>query len=376
VNEPAPGDARVRRLLDALGQVTGARTLRAPGRVNLIGDHTDHQRGFCLPLAIDRDVLVAFVPRDDRRVVVRSLDLDGTVTVAADGSSAPREVDPPWGRLVAGAVRALAAHGRTPTGLDAVVSSDVPLGAGLSSSAAFGVAVTMALATVGRLELDARALALAAQDAEHVATGVPCGIMDQLASVAGHAGCALLIDCRSLDVEPIPLPGSLEVLVVHSGLPRTLESSQYAERRRACEAVAARLGLTSLRDATPDQVADEPFARHVVSESARTVAFADALRRDDVAALGPLMLESHASLRDDFAVSTPELDALVEGLVGAGALGARLTGAGFGGCVVALVATGRLAAVADDACARYRLATGREPDAFAVRASDGAGPVD
>jgi galactokinase len=166
------------------------------------------------------------------------------------------------------------------------------------------------------------------------------------------------------------------VLVVHSGLPRTLASSEYAARRAACDAVAARLGLASLRDASPAQVADDPVARHVVSENARTLAFADALRRGDVDALGPLMASSHSSLRDDFGVSTPELDALVDALLASGALGARLTGAGFGGCVVALVGPGRLQAVADDACDRYRRATGREPDAFAVHASDGAGPID
>jgi galactokinase len=199
--------------------------------------------------------------------------------------------------------------------------------------------------------------------------------MDQLASLFGVAGHALLLDCRDLGVTPVPLPTTHAVLVVHSGLPRTLAGSAYAERRSACEAAAARLGLASLRDATAAQVADDPIARHVVSENARVRAFATALGTGDVNALGPLLLASHASLRDDFAVSTSELDLLVDLLVEHGAIGARLTGAGFGGCVVALVQRNH----ADDCAARtvraYTTRTGIGPQAFVVRAVDGAGPV-
>src|SRR5439155_22040809 len=212
--------------------------------------------------------------------------------------------------------------------------------------------------------------------AEHVATGVPCGTQDQLTSVFGRAGHALLIDCRTLGIEPLPLPDSLRVLVVHSGVPRTLEGSPYAQRRAESIAVGERLGVRALRDATFEQVRDEPRARHAVTEMARVRAFADALRGGDVDALGPLMLASHGSSRDDMEVSIPELDALVECLVDAGAHGARLTGAGFGGCVVALVPAARADAIADSATAAYSARTGREPTAWIVAAADGAGPRD
>lgn len=347
---------------------------RAPGRVNLIGDHTDYQDGFCLPMAIDREVMVAARPRSDDRVVVGSLDLAGSVDVAADGSTEPAGVLPAWGRTVAGVVRALASRGRRAAGLDAVVASTVPVGSGLSSSAAFEVGIALALADAAAHPLRRRDLVLSAQEAEHLATGVPCGVLDQMACVYGQAGHALLLDCRSLEVETVTLPDELGVLVVHSGLPRTLETSAYAQRRAACEEVAARLRLPALRDATPEQVAGDPLARHVVGENARVLAFADALRARDIAALGPLMLASHASLRDDFRVSTPELDLLVELLVDEGALGARLTGAGFGGCVVALVPAGRELEIGAGISGAYLDATGHVPDGFAVRAADGAGP--
>jgi galactokinase len=189
--------------------------------------------------------------------------------------------------------------------------------------------------------------------------------MDQLTSLCGRRGAALLIDCRSLAVDPVDLPAGLAILVVDSGIRRDLADTAYAARRAECEAIAARLGLRTLRDATAEQVADEPRARHVVSENARVLDFADALRRSDVEALGPLLLASHASLRDDFEVSTPELDELVARLVDAGALGARLTGAGFGGSVVALA---RAASAADVAAAIG-------PQAVVCRAVDGAGPA-
>ena len=249
--------------------------------------------------------------------------------MAADGSMEPAEVEPDWGRHPAGVVRALAARGRAPAGLDAVVSSTVPLGAGLSSSAAFEVALALALCDAAELTMTPVELARACQEAEGLATGVQVGIMDQLASLSGRRGNALLIDCRSLEIEPIPLPPRLTVVIVHSGVARTLAGSAYAERRRTCEMVAARLGVPALRDASPEQVADEPRARHVVSENARVLEAARALSEGSIDELGPLLAASHASLRDDFEVSTPELDALAEELVAAGALGARLTGRGL-----------------------------------------------
>ena len=341
------------------------RAFRAPGRVNLIGDHTDYNDGFVFPLAVDLECVVRARPREDGVVRVTSGAFGSTVEVPADGSAEPTRVEPEWGRIVAGVVRALASRGRAAVGIEGDVSSTVPVGGGLSSSAALEVSLALALCDSGGLELDGVELAHACQDAEHLATGVPSGIMDQLSSIAGRRGCALLIDCRSLEVEPIPLPPDLAVLVADSGVSRALGGTAYAERRAECEAIAARLGLRALRDATPEQVADEPRARHVVSKNARVLAFADALRRGDEAALGPLLLASHASLRDDFEVSTPELDALVDALVDAGALGARLTGAGFGGSVVALVPAARAA----------EIAAAVDAPAVVCKAVDGAGPI-
>jgi galactokinase len=318
---------------------------RAPGRVNLIGDHTDYNDGFVLPLAIDFECRVEAEPRTDGVVRLTSAAFAEPVELPAAGPPAPAEVEPRWGRLPAGVVAALARRGRPPIGMEAKVTSTVPVGGGLSSSAAFSVAVALALCDIGGLELEPVEVARACQEAELLATGVPCGIMDQLSSLCGRRDSALLIDCRSLAVEPVPLPPGLAVVVADSGVPRALAETGYAERRAACEAAAARLSLHALRDATPEQVADDPRARHVVAENARVLAFADALRRGDEEALGPLLLASHASLRDDFEVSTPELDALVEAFVAAGAVGARLTGAGFGGSVIALVPAARLDAV-------------------------------
>ena len=356
-----------------LERAADARWFRAPGRVNLIGDHTDYNGGYVLPLAIDRWCVVA--AREASAVRVRSLDVGETVDVAADGSTEPEAVAPGFGRYVAAVVRELGVLGRPPVGLDAVLASDVPLGSGLSSSAALEVACAVALAGVADWEPDPIELARACRAAEELATGVAGGIMDQLASISGRADRALLIDCRSLEFEFVPLPPDVALVVVHSGLSRTLAGSAYAERRLACEELARELGHASLREATPEEVADNPFGRHVVRENARVLDAARALEEGDLTRLGGLLDESHASLRDDFRVSTPELDALVEELVAAGAAGARLTGAGFGGCVVAACAADRAATVGETAAARYRERVRLEPTVFRCRAVDGAGAM-
>jgi galactokinase len=351
------------------------RWFRAPGRVNLIGDHTDYNEGFVLPVAIDLSCVVRATPNGDGLVRLRSESVDGEVELAADGGTDPEEVGEVWGRYAAGVVGTLAERGRPATGMDAVVSSTIPLGAGLSSSAALEVALGLALCDVAGYELSQLELALACQEAEQVATGVPCGIMDQLTSLAGRHNHALLIDCRSLDVRPIALPPRLAVLILHSGMSRALIDSEYAQRREACEAMAALLGVSALRDATPEQVADEPRARHVVSENARVLEAADVLASGDVAALGPLLNASHQSLRDDFEVSTPELDALSQALRDAGAIGARLTGAGFGGCVVGLAGRDEAEQIVETAAGHYWAETGHQPRAYVFRAVDGAGRI-
>jgi galactokinase len=309
---------------------------RAPGRVNLIGDHTDYTGGLVLPMAIDRATEVE-LERGGRWIELVSADEDEPALVLFDDPREPSTVFPTWARYVAGIAQLL----QPDEGGIGFVRTTVPIGAGLSSSAALEVAMALALGFQGStLEL-----ARLGQQAEQLASGVPCGIMDQLASAAGVAGHALLIDCTSLAIEPVPLPDGVDVVVVDSGTRRQLTTSFYGVRRSQCEDAEMLIG--PLRAATlddADSIASDDLrrrARHVVSENARVRDFADALRGGDVRAAGALMIESHASLRDDFDVSTRALDELVKRLAATpGVLGARLTGAGFGGCVVALVERG------------------------------------
>lgn len=312
-------------------------TAWAPGRVNLIGEHTDYTGGLVFPMAIDLGITIEGT-RTDGRVHLRSDTHDGIVEFDLPADD-PAAVEPSWGRFVAAVAAELAAE----TGIDGRVTSTLPAGSGLSSSAALEVAVAYALGADDRLApLD---IARAAQRAELAATGVPCGIMDQLASAAGVAGHALRIDCSTLDVEPVELPDDVEVVVVHSGQHRELAGSAYAERRAQCEAAATIVG--PLRTASLDSLTqiEDPLAaaraRHVITENLRVDEFAAALAVGDLAAAGEAMAASHRSLRDDFEVSTDALDELVAHLASVnGVYGARLTGAGFGGCVVALCRQG------------------------------------
>ncbi len=311
----------------------------APGRVNLIGDHTDYAGGLALPMAIQLGTTVEG-HRTDAAAGIRltSADQPDPVVLPVDVAD-PAAVAPPWGRYVAGVVHEL----RPVHGFEGAVTSTLPIGSGLSSSASLELAVALALGFAG----SPRELAELGQRAEQVASGVPCGIMDQLASACGEAGRALLVDFTTMAVEPVPVPDHIEIVVVHSGQPRELAGSAYGERRASCEAAAALIG--PLHDATledAESIADPRLAaraRHVVTENARVRAFAAALTAGDLAAAGAAMYESHASLAVDFEVSTPVLDALVERLRATpGVHGARLTGAGFGGCVVALTDPGAL----------------------------------
>jgi galactokinase len=317
--------------------VSGEKVLaRAPGRVNLIGDHTDYTGGLVLPMAIDRATEVE-VERGGRWVELVSATEDEPAFLHFDDPREPALVQPAWARYVAGVVEVL----RPEEGAIGFVLSELPIGAGLSSSAALEVAVALALGFEGTpLEL-----ALACQRAEQIASGVPCGIMDQLCSAAGVAGHALLIDCETLEVTPIPIPDGLDVVVVDSGTRRQLATSFYGVRRAQCEEAETLIG--PLRRATIDDAESIGIdelrrrARHVVSENERVRRFAAALCAGDAAEAGRLMVASHASLRDDFEVSTRVLDGLVDHLAARpGVHGARLTGAGFGGCVVALADAG------------------------------------
>ena len=336
---------------------------RAPGRVNLIGEHTDYNDGLVLPMAIGLATTVTATPRADTLLRCRARAFDEVaewpVGEVPDG--------PPWARYVAGCAALL---GR-PDGAELTVEGDLPLGAGLSSSASLEVGVLLALGGDG----DRVALARLAQRVEHEVVGVRSGLMDQLAVALGRAGHALLVDCRSLEVDEVPVPEGVRVVVVDSGLPRTLAGSAYNQRRAECEAAAAALGVTSLRDA--DSWAIEPLlarrVRHVLTENARVLAAAAALRAGDVAEVGRLLLASHASLRDDYEVSSPGLDALVEVLASTpGVHGARLTGAGLGGCAIALADTDAADDVAASAVDRYRARTGHRATAWVTGAAAGA----
>ena len=285
------------------------RTSFAPGRVNLIGDHTDYAGGLVLPMAIDFGTTIVGQPGGDR-VVLTSEALGGATDIELDGSFDGSG----WESYVAGVV----AEVRPTQGLTGHITTTLPVGAGLSSSAALEVAVALALGAVGDI-------AALCQRAEQRASGVPCGRMDQLASVHGVEGHALLIDCSTFDITPVRIPDDVDIVVIHSGQARELALSGYAKRRAELEA------------------GDERRVRHVRTENLRVREFADALRAHDLARAGSLMVASHVSLRDDFEVSTPVLDALVERLVVTpGVHGARLTGAGFGGCVVALTSIGAI----------------------------------
>lgn len=346
--------------------------VRAPGRVNLIGEHTDYNDGFVLPLAIDLELRLRFRPRPDGRVLLRSAEIPGKPLDLPDGGDLP-----PWGRYVEG-VRALLA---LPLGLEGDVASDIPVGAGLSSSAALELAVARALAAANGRQWEPPAMARLAQRAEIDYAGNRCGIMDQLAVACGQAGCALLIDCRSLAVRAVQLPPQLSVVVCDSARPRQLVDSAYNERRAACEEAARRLGVQALRDARPEMLTSLPpelrrRAEHVVADNQRVQDFAAALESGNWARLGELMYASHASLRDLYEVSCPELDllvALAEDIPGCA--GSRLTGAGFGGCTVSLVEAGAAALFAVTLVERYRARTGLPARSWVCRAVDGVSLV-
>ncbi|MDF1504615.1 galactokinase [Roseisolibacter sp. H3M3-2] len=354
---------------------------RAPGRVNLIGEHTDYNDGFVFPVAIDRAVWIAGRARDDRRVVLHSLDFGDAAEVDL---AAPEHRRKHWAEYVAGMAWALAEGGvPTPRGVEGVMAGNVPVGAGLSSSAALELAVARALswASDRGASWEPARVARIAQRAENAWVGVNSGIMDQMISAAGRAGHALLIDCRSLETRAVPM-GREAVVVLDTGTRRGLVDSAYNERRAQCEAAARHFGVRALRDvdlATFERRAGElddvtrRRARHVITENARTLAAADALAAGDAATAGLLMDESHASLRDDFEVSRRELDVIVEiARAQEGCLGARMTGAGFGGCAVALVAPESAESLASEVASRYEREVGIRPSVYVCTPSEGA----
>jgi galactokinase len=359
---------------------------RAPGRVNLIGEHTDYNEGWVLPCAVDRDTLVLAARRDDGVFACVSREEPALLCFT-------RERPPGrggWGDYVHGVVAALAEAGHALPGADLAVASEVPVGAGLSSSAALCVALVGALDAAFELRLDARARALLAHRAESGFAGIPCGVMDPLASAHGRRDAALAIDCRSLELELVPLPASLRLLVADSGVRRRLAAGSYGDRRAECaealrvarETGVVRRDARALRDVqlsdlpALERALPEPLARrarHVVRENARVHATAAALRAGDLAGAGALLREGMASLQRDFEVSIPELDALCAfGDALPGVYGSRLSGAGFGGCTLHLVADAAAEEVAHALADAFSRRFGRSPPIQRVRAADGA----
>lgn len=354
---------------------------RAPGRVNLIGEHTDYNDGFVLPCAISKQTMVAVRKRDDGMVRVVAGDLNNACTQFSLNVPVVRSEDALWSNYVRGMVDGLLQAEVPLSGADIAIVGDLPRGAGLSSSAALENAVGLALAVLaGQSDIDRTLLARLGQRTEHVFAGCNCGIMDQLVSAQAQEGSALLIDCRSLETLAVAIPDDLAIMIVHSGIERGLVDGEYNARRVQCETAAAHYGVAALRDLhdVPQQGTLDLFAycraRHVVTENTRVLAAADALRSGDLAVLGQLMGQSHCSMRDDFEITLPAIDALVD-LIG-DAIGeqggARMTGGGFGGAVVALLPVDEVARVLQRVEAGYHTPKGRAPLIMVERPSSGA----
>jgi len=352
---------------------------RAPGRVNLIGEHTDYNEGFVLPMAINRAIWIAFRERGDQQVLCHSLDFGETLCFSLDHY---QKETIGWGEYIKGSAWALQEDGYQLQGWQGVLAGDIPIGAGLSSSAAMEIATLKVFAWLSHLDWEVTQIAHLGQRAENGWVGVNCGIMDQMISAGGRAGHGLLIDCRSLETRAIPLPLQTVVAVLDTGTRRGLVDSAYNERRRQCETAAQFFGVQALRDVsfahldTGKPGLDATVfrrARHVIGENERTLQAAEAMQQGDALRLGELMDASHASLRDDFEVSSEELNRMVEmARSEEGCLGARMTGAGFGGCAVALVQENVALDFSKNVLQRYQEQTGLQAKVYICQASDGA----
>jgi len=353
-------------------------TARAPGRVNLIGEHTDYSGGFVLPTAIPRFTVVELAPRNDHQVRAVSENAGSATPIQFRLGDESRAETPEesWADYLKGVTSVLRAEGFTIRGFDIRIASTVPLGAGLSSSASFEVAVLRALRQAFGLDLTDVRIAQLGQKTENDFVGAPVGIMDQMASSLADTGTALFLDTRSLAYERIALPQTADVIVFNSGVTHAHVGGEYAARRAECERGAAALGVQLLREAGPERLKDvEGLAdperkrcRHVITENERTQAFVQALRRSDLEKLGALLYEGHASLRDDFEVSVPEIDLIVEiARQTDGVLGARLTGGGFGGSVVILTHAGKASEAGAAIATRYQNESGKTPTWLPLR---------
>lgn len=352
--------------------------VRAPGRVNLIGEHTDYNEGFVLPMAIDRAIWIALRPRIDRRISLTSLDFPVPVEFSLDQITH----EAGWQDYIRGMAWALGDVGFALGGWEGILASDIPIGAGLSSSAAIEMAVARAFWACRPWPWKPAQIARCGQRVENEWLGLKTGIMDQMISASGKQGHALLIDCRDLSTRPVPLPAGASVVVLDTATRRGLVDSAYNERVAQCSSASAFFGVRALRDVSPGMFEAgegglDPLtrrrARHVVTENDRTLRAADSMRAGDAQELGSLMNASHTSMRDDFEISSSELNVMVElAQAQAGCYGARMTGGGFGGCAVALVQEQAAAEFAERVAAGYEQATGIKPLPYICRATDGA----
>jgi galactokinase len=371
---------------DELGD--DARLFRAPGRVNIIGEHTDYNDGFVLPAAIDRAVYMAVRPHGGRQVSIFSENFHERSVFSLDEIG--YDAEQPWSNYLRGVCYVLEEADFHLRGADVFFNGDVPIGSGLSSSAALEVATATAFLALAEYEVPGAEVARLCQRAENEFVGMRCGIMDQMISVLGKAEHALLIDCRSLESRAIPIPAGVRLVISDTGVRRGLASSEYNTRRGQCEEGVALLrqalpGITALRDVTPaqleshkDLLPEEVYrrCRHVVTEDARVLEAVQAMEAGDLAGLGSLLDASHESLRNDYEVSCPELDLMVElARRQPGVYGARMTGAGFGGCTVSLVADEFARDFMRTVGSDYQAATGLDWQIYISKASEGAGEV-
>ncbi|WP_038907407.1 galactokinase [Dickeya oryzae] len=362
-------------------------TVQAPGRVNLIGEHTDYNDGFVLPCAINYSTTISATPRDDRQIRVIAVDYDNQQDSFSLDAPIDHHPQWQWANYVRGVIKHLKNRSDAFGGADLVISGNVPQGAGLSSSASLEVAVGKAIQALYQLPLDNVALALNGQEAENQFVGCNCGIMDQMISAQGQRNHALLIDCRSLETRAVSMPDNVAVMIINSNVKRGLVDSEYNTRRQQCEAAARYFQVKALRDVSEADFAAKAAglddvvarrARHIITENARTLAAADALTRGDLRQMGELMAASHASMRDDFEITVPPIDTLVEivkAVIGDEG-GVRMTGGGFGGCIVALIPQQQVTAVQNAVMREYPAKTGLQPTCYVCQASSGAGYVE
>ncbi|MEZ9865022.1 galactokinase [Vibrio breoganii] len=361
--------------------------IQAPGRVNLIGEHTDYNDGFVLPCAINYQTMVAAAKRDDNIVRVISVDYDNAVDEFDITQEIVFQQDKMWANYIRGVVKCLLGRGFKFKGADISVTGNVPQGAGLSSSAALEVVIGQTFKVLYQLEISQAEIALNGQQAENEFVGCNCGIMDQMISAEGRENHAMLLDCRSLETKSVSMPEDMSVVIINSNKKRGLVDSEYNTRREQCEEAARIFAVKALRDVTIEQLEgkaselDEVVfkrARHVITENNRTLEATDALIAGDMKRMGELMAESHASMRDDFEITVSEVDTLVEivkNVVGS-AGGVRMTGGGFGGCIVALVPPSLVEEIKSSVEQQYEAATGLKESIYVCQAKQGAGLVE